>query len=308
MHSHAPTSGLWLTEFNTPHDACCHRIIEVLHQHKTRFQEMMIVRSGTCGKALVLDGCWQSCSGDEFIYHEALVHPPCLLQGGPEKILILGGGEGAALREALKWRSVQQAVMVDLDKEVVDACRRYLPEMHQGAFEDPRTRVVIADAFDYVETAIGQFDVIISDLTDPLENGPSAKLFTREYFEKCQRALAPGGCFVLQAGLAGPIEMGIHVRLARTVAAVFERMFHWTAHVPSWGSPMGFVCGADHSVGWTDPDPRTLDHQLTRVINGPLRFFDGRAMRALMHPPKYLRDAIAAETHIYSLDALPRSI
>ncbi|MCJ8501098.1 hypothetical protein [Desulfatitalea alkaliphila] len=308
MHSHETPGSLWLTEYNNPYDAVCHGILEVVHQQKTRFQEMMIVRSGATGKALVLDGCWQSCTGDEFMYHEALVHPPCLLQGGPKKVLILGGGEGAALREALKWKTVTEAVMVDLDGAVVDACRRHLPEMHQGAFDDPRSRVVIADALAYVDAVPGNWDVIVSDLTDPLEHGPSAKLFTREYFAQCRRALAPGGCFVIQAGLAGPVEMQLHVRLANTVASVFQRMWHWLVPVPSWGSPMGFVCGADDTVGWEDPEPEAVDERLAGLIDGPLRMFDGRTMRALMHPPKYLRDAIAAENHVYSLAALPRAI
>jgi spermidine synthase len=308
MHPNKSPCTLWLTEYNTPYDAYCHGILEVVYQKKTRYQELMIVTSGAYGKALVLDGCWQSCTGDEFLYHEPLVHPACLLQGGPERVLILGGGEGATLREALKWRSVRQAVVVDLDGEVVDACRRFLPEMHQGAFEDPRSQVVIADAGDYVDSRTRHWDVIIADLTDPLEDGPSAKLFTREYFQRCRGALAPGGCFVLQAGLAGPSEMGTHVRLARTVAAVFDRMLHFVSHVPTWASPMGFVIGTDRSVRWDDPDPHQVDTLLARKTSGRFRMFDGRAFRGLMHPPKYLRDAIAAEKRIFSMENLPRTL
>ncbi len=292
MFTDQPEPALWLTEYNTPCDAYCHGIVKVLYQARTKYQDILIADSGAYGKALVLDGYWQSSTGDEYLYHEPLVHPACVLQGGPEKVLILGGGEGAALREVLKWRSVRQAVMVDLDGEVVEACRRYLPEMNQGAFEDPRAEILIADAYDFFDSDNKKWDIIISDLTDPVESGPSYKLFTREYFQKCRQALSQGGCFVLQAGLAGPVEMNLHVQLAKTVAQVFDRMWHYISQVPTWASPMGFLLGAGQGVRWDDPDPVNVDQLLEKQTNGEFRMFDGRTMRGLMHPPMYLRHAI----------------
>ena len=299
------SSTLWLTEYNTPYDAYCHGIVEVLYQATTSFQKLMIVRTGAYGKALVLDGCWQSSTTDEFLYHEPLVHPACVLQGGPQMVLILGGGEGAALREVLKWRTVRQVAMVDLDADVVKACRRHLPEMHQGAFDDPRSQIIVCDAYDFFENDNRKWDVIISDLTDPIEGGPSYRLFTREYFQKCRDALAPGGCFALQAGLAGPAEMEIHVRLANTVADVFDQAMHYTSQVPTWASPMGFVMGMDRSIHWTDPEPGWTDTLLEEKTTGQFRMFDGRTMRGLMNPPKYLREAIAAEKRVYTLTNPP---
>ena len=305
MHPPQSSPTLWLTEFNTPWDACCHGIVKVLHQARTPFQEMMIVETGAYGKALVLDGCWQASTGDEFLYHEPLVHPACLIQGGPRQVLILGGGDGAALREALKWRTVEQAVLVDLDAQVIDACRRYLPEMHQGAFDDPRVQVKVEEAFSFLRRGDRRWDVIISDLTDPEEQGPSRPLFTREFFQLCRDALTPGGSFLLQAGLAGPPEMDLHVRLAATVAHVFGQMYHFISHIPTWGSPMGFVMGTDRPGAWNDPPPEKVDEILSTSLHGTLKMFDGRTMRALMNPPKYLRDAISRETRIFTLSDLP---
>ncbi len=308
MCADASHSTLWLTEYNTPYDACCHGIVEVLYQKKTAFQELMIVKSGAYGKALVLDGHWQSSEADEFLYHEPLVHPACLFHGSPEKVLILGGGEGAALREVLKWRSVREAVMVDLDDEVVVACRKLLPEMHQGAFDDPRAKVVIADAFDFIDERPHYWDVIISDLTDPVEDGPSAMLFTKEYFQKCRNALTPEGCFVLQAGLAGPVEMGIHTRLAKTVANVFPFMHHYISQVPSWASPMGFVLGTDKSIDMNRFDPAYTDQLISHKTTGEFTMFDGQALAGLMNPPKYLRDAIAADKELFTLANPPKTL
>jgi spermidine synthase len=229
------------------------------------------------------------------MYHEPLVHPASVLAGGPVNVLVLGGGDGATLREVLKWRSVRRAVLVDLDEQVVEACRRYLPEMHQGSLNDPRVEVRIADAYDFFDTDGSKWDLIISDLTDPVESGPSYKLFSQHYFRKCRQALSIGGCFVLQAGLAGPVEMHLHVQIARSVGRVFDRMWHFISPVPTWASPMGFVIGTGSQVEWNDPEPLHIDDLLKHKTNGRFRMFDGRVMRGLMHPPKYLREAVGVD-------------
>jgi len=90
----------------------------------------------------------------------------------PGAICVLGGGEGATVREALKWKTIKRVVMVDIDAEVVESCKKHLPEMHQGAFEDPRTEVVIGDALDYLDHSENEWDIIISDLSDPIEQFP----------------------------------------------------------------------------------------------------------------------------------------
>ena len=91
-------ADLWITEYMTPHDVYHHAVVNMLAYKKTPYQQMHIIDTGTYGKALVLDGKWQSCTGDEFLYHEPLVHPACINHGRPKKVLILGAGEGAAAR------------------------------------------------------------------------------------------------------------------------------------------------------------------------------------------------------------------
>ena len=121
----------------------------------------------------------------------------------PRDVLILGGGEGATLREALKHGTVKRAVMVDIDRDVVELSRAYLPQMHQGAFDDPRAKVVIQDGFVYVEEAIkagDKYDVIIMDLTDPYSSDIAKQLYTREFFAKIRRILNDDGVVVTQAG------------------------------------------------------------------------------------------------------------
>jgi len=298
-------ADLWITEYITPYDTYSHGVVEVLAHKRTPYQEMFIVRTGSYGKALVLDGKWQSCTADEFLYHEPLVHPACVNHGAPRKILVLGGGEGATVREALKWRSVTEVVMVDIDGEVVEACKQHLPEMHQGAFDDPRTELVVGDALDYLDRSAGAWDIIISDLSDPIEEGPSFKLFTKEYFEKCRRALKPEGYFVVQAGSLAPPEMELHVRLVNTVGAVFPNVVSYSSQVPSYASPWGFALGSAVPLE-RRPDPAAIDALLESETTGDFRMFDGTTLLGLMCVPKHIRSAIAAETTVFTLAEPPK--
>jgi len=298
-------ADLWVSEYITPYDVYQHGVVRILEAARTSFQEMQIVETGAYGKALVLDGKWQSCTGDEFLYHEPLVQPAMILHGGVRRALVLGGGEGATLREILRWKGVQEAVMVDIDEQVVEACKRHLPEMHQGAFEDPRTRLVIGDALEFLDGTITPYDLIISDLSDPIEEGPSFKLFTKEYFEKVQRVLAPDGLFVVQAGPVSPAEMALHVRLLNTVGSIWPYARSYCSYVPTYGSPWGFGLASNHPLN-TRPEPDLVDEQLARETSGGLRFLDGESLLGLLQTPSHIRRAIQAETEIYTLDHPPR--
>ena len=297
-------TDLWVSEYITPWDIYQHGITRVLTARRTRFQEMLIVETGAYGKALVLDGKWQSCTGDEFHYHEPLVQPAMILHGAPRRVLVLGGGEGATVREILRWKTVERVVMVDIDGEVVEACREHLPEMHQGAFDDPRTEVVVGDALEYLDRSEERWDLVISDLSDPIEEGPSFKLFTREYFEKIRRVVAEGGFFVVQAGPVSPAECSLHVRLVNTVASVFTHARSYASHVPTYASPWGFCIASDRPIDHR-PDPDATDALLAEKTTGGLRFMDGESLLGLLQTPAHIRRAIAAETRVYTLDEPP---
>lgn len=295
----------WMNEHITPWDFYGHGITKVIAYARTEFQEMYILETGAYGTALVLDGKWQSCTGDEFLYHEPLVHPAMLLHGSPKKVLILGGGEGATAREVLRWNTVERACMIDIDGEVVQACREHLAEMHQGSFDDPRLEVVIDDALHFLDQTKESWDVIISDLSDPIEEGPSFKLFTKEYFEKSKSVLAPDGVFILQAGPVAPAELAMHCRLACTMRAVFEHVKSYTTHVPTYASPWGFILGSARPIE-NRPEPEAIDKLLAdRAVHG-LRMFDGTTLLGMMQLPGHLRKAIASETRTYTLLEPPK--
>ncbi|MEM9662022.1 MAG: spermidine synthase [Planctomycetota bacterium] len=299
-------SKRWLFEPMTGEDTYAHAITRVLADQQTEHQHMRIVESATYGTALLLDGQWQSSTGDEFIYHEAMVHAAACAHGAPRSVLILGGAEGATAREALKWPTVERIVTCDIDRQVIDACRQHMPEMAGGAFEDPRHELVVGDAFGFIDRAADgndRFDLIISDLSDPIEDGPSWRLFTRETFAQCKRALTAEGIFIIQAGGIAPAEVGLHARVSITLASVFTNVSSLQVPVPIFGTPLGMLIASD------SPIDRLPDVDATDTILEPItdrRFIDGRTLLGLYQVPLYVRKALAQEGRVFTLDDPPR--
>ncbi len=299
-------ADLWITEYMTPWDIYAHGVTEVLAYQRTAFQEMYIVNSGAYGKGLVLDGKWQSSTADEFLYHETLVHPAMIAHQAPKKVLVLGGGEGATIREVLRWKTVEKVKMVDIDGEVVEACKTHLPEMHAGAFDDSRTELVIGDALEVLDNSeVEQWDVVISDLSDPIEEGPSFKLFTKEFFEKINRVLSPNGKFVLQAGPVAPPYIATHARLVNTLNTVFSDTASCTMFVPSYGEPWSITLSSQMPIE-KRPEPDAIDELLQSQTTGKLRLIDGITLLGLMQTPTYVRDAIASYNDIFTLAEPPQ--
>src|SRR5215208_2369732 len=192
----------------------------VLHTRQTRFQKLEIADTVSYGRALFLDDKIQSAQLDEFIYHEALVHPALVLHPQPRSVLVLGGGEGATLRETLRHRCVQRALMVDIDEEAVTSCREYLTPWHQGAFENSRTQLLHADARSYLEQHDERFDSIIVDVTDPLAGGPSYLLFTREFYRLAAERLTEHGTLAVQAEGVDLNALEAHLAIIATLRTV----------------------------------------------------------------------------------------
>lgn len=293
-------------EFITPSDRYEHDIAEILAQGSTDFQDYVIGRSDVWGRMLILDGVVQSTEADEFIYHEGIVHPAfyAAASSAPVRdVLILGGGEGACLREALRWPTVDVATMVDIDAEVVASCLEHLPRHHAGSFDDPRTRLMHTDAVAYLrELPDACLDVVISDMTDPVETGPSTFCFTTEYFEQIKRVLRPHGVVAVQAGPASPVEIALHAKVIRTMQAVFDCVLPYAVDAPCYGRDLGFVIASstDLSTRLSEASISALDAELA----GNHRWLTPALIMGKFSMPPYLAEAINARTDIYS-DAAP---
>ena len=244
------------------------KVKELLYEGKTKFQFVQCFSNEMFGKVLFLDHKIQSAQIDEFVYHESLVHPALLSHPEPKKVLIIGGGEGAVLREVLRHGTVEKAVMVDIDEQLTSICRKYLPEWSAGAFEDPKTSLIIRDARKYLERPPGKFDVIISDLTEPLEKGPSVYLFTEEFFSKAFSSLKKDGIFVLQAGSADNYYYKFCTSCKKTLDRVFPFVRVYWNFMFSFGSPWAFVIAGKTDDFLNLSEVEILKKMKTRKIKG----------------------------------------
>jgi spermidine synthase len=279
----------WYVEQVAPGEIHGHALTQTHISGKTKFQTFAVVESPLFGKMLVLDGDTQSAALDEHIYHEALVHPACVRAGAPKRALILGGGEGASLREVLRVPSIEKVTMVDIDGELVDVCRRHLPEWSAGAFDDPRAEVIVGDAKAYIAGSRERFDVILGDLTEPLEDSPSYGLHTPAFYEQIRARLAPGGAYALQTSMAGPHNCGLHARMIATLRGVFESVAPYSVYMPAFDTEWGLaLCG-----GTARPHAEAAAAAGRHAAACGLRFYDAESHLGMFNVPRYLRDAYA---------------
>jgi spermidine synthase len=299
-----PQSYKWFFETTTAVEGHMHAIVRTIVEAQTKFQHVEIMETASYGKALVLDGRIQSSQADEFIYHEALVHPGMLAaENRPESGLVIGGGEGATLREILRYPSVKRAVMVDIDGEVVDLCKKHLPEMHQGAFDDKRTELRHEDARAYLEKTSERFDFISIDLVEPLEEGPACMLFTKEFYTLIRDRLTPGGAMTMQAGMTKVGELNFFTAIHRTLRDVFPVVAGYQAFISCFGTPWGFITATKK----IDPRKQTVeavDKLVADRIKGPLTYWDGQTHHHSFGLPKFIRTQIDAQTRVVT-DAHP---
>ena len=290
--------GKWFFELITADLVLLYRIKKAVYSGRTAFQAVEILDTETLGRSLILDGKTQSTEVDEYIYHEALVHPAMLFHPNPQSVLICGGGEGATLREVLTHSSVERVVMVDLDSQVVELCREYLPNHSMGAFDDPRVELLHRDARRYIADCQDPFDVVILDLVDPLEGGTAYTLYTREFYEIARAKLSPGGFLVTQSGPTSLLNYTeCFTAIVHTLSGLFPRVVPYTVHIPSFMTLWGFT------IAFADAEPRDygpeeVDSLISRRLARPLRFYDGVTHRHMLSLPSYLRRGIAQEQRI----------
>jgi spermidine synthase len=287
----------WYVEEFSPTEQHHHAIEETYFSGRTPFQQVAVVRSAAFGKMLILDGDTQSSQADERIYHESLVHPALAATADRGDVLILGGGEGATLREALRSPDVRRCTMVDIDGDVVDLSKRYLPEWSDGAFDDPRARVIVGDALAFLAGDRDRYGVIVSDLTEPLEDSPSNPLFCAAVFEDIKRRLRDDGVYVLQASTAGFHNMSLHAKMARTLRGYYRYVRSFYTHVPAFDNDWAFLACSD-AVDVAALDAAAIDRYVDG-LRGDNYFYDAQTHRRLFSLPLYLRNELAKDGDVF---------
>ena len=288
----------WYTEQFAPTELHAHAIDETYYAGRTPFQSVAVLRTPVFGKMLVLDGDTQSSQADEKIYHETLVHPAMASVDDRSEVLILGGGEGATLREVLRDPAVRRCTMVDIDGEVVELSKKYLPEWSDGAFDDPRARVIIGDALSFLKEDKDRYGVVVSDLTEPLPDSPSFPLFNGEVFRDIKSRLAPGGVYVLQASTAGFQNMALHAKMARSLQRHFTYVRSFYTHVPAFDNDWAFIaCGDSIDVGAAAPE---RIEAYVAGLRGDNWFYDAETHRRLFSLPLYLRRELGKAGDVFA--------
>ncbi|HYA21643.1 MAG TPA: spermidine synthase [Thermoproteota archaeon] len=238
---------------------------------RSRFQRIEVVDFEELGRGLVLDGLIQAVESDEFVYHESLVQTALYNCSRPKRVAIVGGGDGGALREVLRCKTVGKVTMVDIDRKVVDVSKKYLGSIHRGSFGDKRANVVIGDGRQYLSRRRSEFDIIIVDITDPVPSGPALFLYSVEFYRLARRALNPSGVLVTQAS---PYEGKQFTRVLRSLDSVFDKVLPFHAYVKTFADDWGFVLATDQP-SLRPSTSQSADGWISRAISGKNRYLGG---------------------------------
>jgi len=247
--------SIWFTEELHPYYRKGIRIKKILADEQTQFQHLQFVETEFFGNAMILDGIIQLTERDNMGYHEMIVHVPMLAVGNPKRVLIVGGGDGGSLQQVLRYPSVEEAVVCELDQRVVDLSREYFAATFGDPWSDPRAKLLTRDAFGFLEEHPAQFDVIISDTTDPI--GMAERLFSDEFYKLMTRALTPNGAASTQCEQPF-FDTELIKNIYRSAKALTKNPAYYYANIPTYpGGGIGFtyVSNAPWENGLKTPYP-----------------------------------------------------
>jgi len=276
----------WFSEINDLWPGQCFslKVKEVLHEERSDFQDIKFVDTFAHGRALILDGIIQCTVKDEFSYQEMISFLPLCCHPNPEKVLIVGGGDGGVAREVVKHPDVKSAHQVEIDGRVVELSKKYLPSMACG-FDSPKLQLTIGDGFEFMKQHEGEFDVIITDSSDPI--GPAVSLFEETYFALMKKALKPNGVICSQAG-----TVWTDIEYVKSTMAHCHKYFPTVRYavtaVPSYPcGQIGFIIGSTEKNDDLKVPKKVFSDQQLDAMN--MRYY-------------------SAETHRAAFDGLPRYV
>ncbi len=247
---------------------------------KTPYQKIEIFETYPLGKLFALDRAVMLTEKDEAFYHEMLVHPAMFLNAKPQDVLIIGGGDGGTLREVLRHRSVRKALMAEIDGGVIEACKKYLPGISQGAFNDKKADVRIIDGAKFLKETKMKFDIVLVDSTDPV--GPAKVLFSRPFFEAAYRCLNKEGLFACQSG--SPFY---YPKELRETYHKLKEIFPWVkvylGFIPGYPSGLWSFCLASRKI-----------YNLNQPVKIPFstKFYNAQIHQAAFKLPQFIADLL----------------
>ena len=239
---------------------------------RTPYQELLLLETEDWGKMLVLDGAIQTTERDEFIYHEMIVHPAAFtFTRQIERVLVIGGGDGGTVREVLK-HDPKQVDMVEIDRDVVEFAKEYLPSISCG-LKDERVNLVFGDGREFVRDKEGVYDLIIVDCSDPV--GPSKVLYEESFYRDAAKALKLDGIFVTQS--ESPFaQRKVHKKVVEELSKVFKVVRPYLAFIPTYPSGMWSFTIASNRLDPLGAPPSALGKLYREFVekNGELKYYN----------------------------------
>ena len=271
---------LWCTENQTETLGLTARVKETLFAGKSEFQDVAVVDSYQFGRMLVLDGVFQTSIFEEYVYHEMIAHVPLFIHPNPKKVLVIGGGDGGTVREVVRHDTVEKVEMVEIDGMVVEACKKYLPEISVALNEpNPKLDLKIRDGIQHMADATNEYDVIIVDCSDPI--GPGEGLFTPEFYKNVYKALKEDGLFVQQT--ESPFyHRELIKRIQKDVRAIFPITDLYLAHIPIY--PGGCHCFTFGSKKYGPKDADTSRQTME------MRYHNAEVQQGCFALPNFVRE------------------
>lgn len=277
---------LWFSEFHTPSVKLSIKVDKQLYSEKSEFQQIDVFESEEFGRFLTLDGYMMLTEKDEFIYHEMIVHVPMAVNPKIKSVLVIGAGDGGVLRELTRYKTVESIDLVEIDEQVVEVCKKYLPKTACG-FDDSRVNVYFQDGLKFVRRCENTYDLIIVDSTDPF--GPGEGLFTKEFYGNCCNALTETGIMVNQCESPFYSEDKIAMQRAhKRIVESFPISKVYQAHIPSYPSGhwlFGFASKKYHPV-------RDFDPEAWEKLDIATRYYNTRLHMGAFALPNYVQELL----------------
>lgn len=225
---------LWYTEEHSKDVRFSIKVNKQIYTKESKFQRIDILESEEFGKILTLDGLIMVTEKDEFIYHEMITHIPMAVNLNIKKVLVIGGGDGGCVRELTRYKTIEEIHMVEIDEEVVKACKEFIPKT-ACKLNDERVKIFYQDGLRFVRTKENEYDLIIVDSTDPF--GPGEGLFTKEFYGNCYKALTEDGILVNQHESDYYTDYANSMKRAhKRIQEIFPVCEIYQAHIPTYPS------------------------------------------------------------------------
>ena len=277
---------LWFSEFHAPDVKHSIRVTRHLYSQKSNYQQIDVFDTPEFGRVLTLDGNVMLTERDEFIYDEMITHVPMSVHPNIRNILVIGAGDGGVVKELTRYSNVEKIDLVEMDPQVVEVCRTYLPE-NASKLDDERVCIYFDNALRFIRKRHSAYDLIIVDSTDPF--GPSEGYFTREFYGICYNALRDDGIMVNQQG--SPFyqhDADAMKRSHQRIVSTFPISRVYQAHIPTYAAGywlFGFASKSYHHID-------DFNSQKWAALNLNTRYYTTRLHIGSFYLPAFLEQML----------------